>query len=59
MRSWLGAGAAALCHMANISYRVGRKLTFDPAAMRFVGDAEANRMISRDYRKPYVVPEKV
>ncbi|MBL8237640.1 MAG: Gfo/Idh/MocA family oxidoreductase [Bryobacterales bacterium] len=55
----IGAGAAALCHMANISYRVGRKLAFDPVAMRFTGDAEANRMITRDYRKPYVVPEKV
>jgi hypothetical protein len=45
--------------MANISYRLGRKLAFDSQAMRFTGDAEANRMLTRDYRKPYVVPEKV
>ena len=55
----IGAGAAALCHMANISYRLGRKLAFDPKLMRFIGDAEANRMITREYRRPYVVPEKV
>jgi predicted dehydrogenase len=55
----IGAGAAALCHMANISYRLGRKLAFDPAAMQFPGDAEANRMLTREYRKPYAVPEKV
>ena len=55
----IGAGAAALCHMANISYRLGRKLAFDSRAMRFTGDAEANRMITREYRKPYVVPEHV
>jgi predicted dehydrogenase len=55
----IGAGAATLCHMANISYRLGRKLAFDPAAMKFTGDAEANRMLSREYRKPYAVPEKV
>lgn len=55
----IGAGSAALCHMANISYRLGRKLAFDPQVMRFTGDAEANRMLTRDYRKPYVVPEKV
>jgi predicted dehydrogenase len=55
----LGARAAALCHLANISYRVKRKLNFDPAAMQFVSDAEANRMLTRDYRKPYVVPERV
>jgi hypothetical protein len=38
---------------------LGRQLTFDPAAERFVGDTEANQMLKRNYRKPYVVPEKV
>jgi len=52
-----GATSAALCHMANISYRLGRKLAFDPAAMRFRSDTEANKMLTREYRKPYVVPE--
>jgi len=55
----IGARAASLCHLANISYRLGRKLGFDPAAVKFTGDNEANRMLTRDYRKPYVVPEKV
>ena len=54
-----GANAAALCHMANISYRTGRKLTFDPQTLRFPNDNEANKHLTRDYRKPYVVPEKV
>jgi hypothetical protein len=55
----VGHTSAALCHMANISYRTGRKLAFDPAKEKFIGDAEANKLVSRDYRKPYVVPEKV
>jgi len=55
----IGARAAAMCHLANISYRLGRKLEFDPATKKFKGDAEANRMLTRDYRKPYVVPETV
>jgi predicted dehydrogenase len=55
----IGAGAAALCHFANISYRLGRKLHWDAAAARFAGDAEANRMLTRDYRRPYVVPAVV
>jgi predicted dehydrogenase len=55
----VGYMSAALCHMANISYRTGRKLAFDPAKEKFIGDAEANKLVSRDYRKPYVVPEKV
>ncbi len=46
--------SAALCHLANISYRVGRKLTLE-AGPRFAGDGAATKMISRDYRKPYVV----
>jgi len=55
----IGAHAAALCHLANLSYRLGRKLNFDPAAGRFTGDQEANRMLTREYRKPYVVPDRV
>ncbi len=46
--------SAALCHLANISYRVGRKLTLEPGP-KFAGDAEANRLITRNYRKPFVV----
>ena len=39
----------------------GPMLAMDPARERFTGDlsAEANKMVSRDYRKPFVVPEKV
>jgi hypothetical protein len=55
----VGVMSACLCHLANISYRVGRKLTWDEARKQFADDAEANQLISRDYRKPYAVPEKV
>ena len=46
--------SASMCHLANISYRVGRKLTLTEGP-KFAGDAEANKLITRDYRKPYVV----
>jgi predicted dehydrogenase len=46
--------SAGLCHLANISYRTGRKLTLE-AGPKFVNDAEANKLLTRDYRKPYVV----
>ncbi|HYP15321.1 MAG TPA: Gfo/Idh/MocA family oxidoreductase [Bryobacteraceae bacterium] len=46
--------SASMCHLANISYRVGRKLTL-AAGPKFVNDSEANRLLTRDYRKPYVV----
>jgi predicted dehydrogenase len=51
--------SASLCHLANISYRVGRKLAFDPAAERFTGDDEANKLLTRNYRDPFVVPSTV
>ena len=40
-------------------YIVGRHLKFDGKTESFVGDDEANAMLSRNYRKPFVVPEKV
>ncbi len=46
--------SASMCHLANISYRVGRKLTLQPGP-KFVNDPEANKLLTRDYRKPYVV----
>ena len=46
--------SASMCHLANISYRVGRKLTLTEGP-KFAGDPEANKLITRDYRKPYVV----
>ncbi len=92
--------SSALCHTANISYRLGKKqapgailekvkadknatdsyermvehlaknevdiakdhltlgefLTMDPKTEKFVGNAEADKLLTRDYRKPYVVP---
>jgi hypothetical protein len=52
--------SAALCHMANISYRVGdRKLAFDSGNETFGGDNEANRYLKRTYREPWVIPENV
>ena len=53
-----GVASASLCHLANISYRLGRRLPFDASTGRFA-DADANRMLSRDYRAPYVVREKI
>ncbi len=51
--------SSTLPHLANISYRVGRALTFDGKTETIVGDAEASKLLTREYRKPYVIPEKV
>jgi predicted dehydrogenase len=53
--------ASSLAHLGNISYRLGLQLEFDPVAERFIGDGEneANAMLTREYRAPYLLPEVV
>ena len=95
--------SSALCHTANISYRLGKThspdeirdaikdnkdlsealgrmeehlaankvdlkttpttlgtvLNMDPAVERFIGNSAANQLLTREYRAPFVVPEKV
>ena len=54
-----GRTAAGLCHLANISYRLGRSVEFDPASETFPGDAEAAALLTRAaYRPGFVVPDK-
>jgi predicted dehydrogenase len=48
-----------LCHYGNIAYRVGRKLHIDPKTEGFADDPEANSLVKRTYREPYVIPEVV
>jgi predicted dehydrogenase len=35
---------------------LGRSLRIDPTRERFVGDAAADRLLTREYREPFVVP---
>ncbi len=97
-----GHYSAALCHLANLSYRVGKKVPFEPTPMviktepqkdtyermkehlknndikldeigvkagrvlefdpyteSITNDPEANALLTRNYRKPFVVPESI
>jgi predicted dehydrogenase len=54
-----GYMSAVLPALANISYRLRRELTFDGAKEKFVKDSKADKLLTRVYRKPYVVPEVV
>lgn len=51
--------SAAICHLSNIAYRTGRQIVFDSANECFHGDSEASSLLRREYRLPFVVPEKV
>lgn len=54
-----GHYSASLPHLANISYRLGRELKFVGEFEKFANDPEADMMLTRNYRKPYVLPEIV
>jgi predicted dehydrogenase len=41
------------------NYRLGRKLVIDAAKEQIVGDPEANKLLRREYRQPFVVPDVV
>ncbi len=45
------------CILGNMSLKLGRSLTWDPVAQQVVGDAEANQLLHRPYREPWVHPE--
>jgi predicted dehydrogenase len=50
-----GFYSCALIHLGNISYRLGRSLDFDPVGMKFISDPEADAMLTKEYREPYVL----
>lgn len=52
-----GRLSSALPHLANISYRVGQALTFDPKSERFVDNKKADALLTRDYRKGFEIPK--
>ena len=51
-----GFYSCALIHLANISFRLGRSLDFDPGTMKFLNDPEADAMLTKEYRAPYQLP---
>jgi predicted dehydrogenase len=52
----IGHRSVTICHLANIARKLNRRLRWDPAAERFVGDEEANGLLSRPRRKGYELP---
>jgi len=48
-----GHRSCTLVNLAKIAVRLGRALRFDPAAQRFIGDEEANRLIDEPMRAPW------
>jgi predicted dehydrogenase len=55
-----GHYSVLLCHLANISYLTGnKKLAFDGSTETFTDAPDANKYLKRQYREPWIVPDKV
>ncbi len=52
-----GCISTTACILANMSLKLGRSLTWDAKAGRIVGDEEANRLLQRPYRAPWMHPD--
>ncbi|MFN8008461.1 MAG: Gfo/Idh/MocA family oxidoreductase [Terriglobia bacterium] len=49
--------STASCILANLSLQLGRSLRWDPAKQSVVDDVEANQLLRRPYRSPWIHPE--
>lgn len=51
-----GAISSACCILGNLSMTLGRSLEWDAEAGQVKNDEEANRLLARDYRAPWIHP---
>jgi predicted dehydrogenase len=51
-----GSTSTSMCVLANLSLQLQRSLTWDEAQGQVVGDEEANKLLARPYRAPWVHP---
>lgn len=49
----IGHRSATVCHLGNIAVRTGKKINWDPKKETIVGDAQAAKWLTKEYRKPY------
>jgi len=53
----IGHRSATVCHLGNIAIRTGRKIQWDPVKELIVGDAEAAKLTTKEYRAPWKLPQ--
>ncbi len=49
--------SASVGHLSVIAIELGRKIRWEPATETILDDPEAERLLSRSYRKPWVLPQ--
>ncbi|MCY2969488.1 MAG: hypothetical protein NTZ30_02315 [Planctomycetota bacterium] len=51
----VGHRSAAICHLGNIGYRIGKPLDWDPVIEKFTNSDDANKLLFREYRGPWKI----
>jgi hypothetical protein len=51
----VGHWATNIGHLMNVAYQVGRQIQWYGEKEQVVGDADANALVHRAYRKPWVL----
>ena len=51
----VGHRSAAICHLGNIGYRIGKPLDWDPVKEKFTNSDDANKLLFREYRGPWKI----
>ena len=51
--------SCGLVHLGEIAYRAGRVLHFDPDKGRFIDDQGADKLLTKEYREPWSIPDPV
>jgi hypothetical protein len=52
----IGHRSATVCHLGNISIRLGRKIKWDPVNQEIIDDPEASKRLHYQYRAPWKLP---
>jgi predicted dehydrogenase len=52
----LGHNSMIACHLGNIAFRTGRRVQWDGAGERVVGDVDAHKLVDKPYRAPWRLP---
>jgi predicted dehydrogenase len=53
----IGRLSTMICHLGNICTRLKRDIVFDPKTETFGHDKEANAYLTKEHRKPYILPK--
>jgi hypothetical protein len=52
-----GRLSTTLCHLGNVSFKLGRDVKWDAKTETFPRDKEANKLLTKDYRTPFGLPK--